>query len=259
MDLAPLLAQLENANLIRLAAAGPELAYLFRHGLIQDAAYATLLREQRRQWHLATAEVLEAAYTANLGAAGMAAILANHFSIAGDERRAVKYLILAADAAFDQYANAEAIDFYTQAQVALARARRAPAGMIHTERGDFDRAIAVSEEVVALGVTTGNVTVPILTRADLGRTYALLGAVDHGLALAQQALDASRQFELIAPWPKAIMVRLNVMGGCLDQAETGMAQLDDYREVIAYISAHAPSAELRASFLAQPEVAQLNH
>jgi hypothetical protein len=36
MDLAPLLAQLENANLIRLAAAGPELAYLFRHGLIQD-------------------------------------------------------------------------------------------------------------------------------------------------------------------------------------------------------------------------------
>lgn len=134
MDLAPLLAQLENANLIRLAAAGPELAYLFRHGLIQDAAYATLLREQRRQWHLATAEVLEAAYTANPSAAGTAAILANHFSIAGDEQRAVKYLILAADAAFDQYANAEAIEFHTQAQVALARARQAAAG-------EFDPAV----------------------------------------------------------------------------------------------------------------------
>jgi tetratricopeptide (TPR) repeat protein len=102
---------------------------------------------------------------------------------------------------------------------------RAFAGMIHTERGDFDRAIAVSEEVVALGVMTGNVTVPILTRADLGRTYALLGAV------AQQALDTSCQFELLAPWPKAMLVRLNVMGGRLDQAEAWMAQLEDYREV----------------------------
>jgi tetratricopeptide (TPR) repeat protein len=80
-------------------------------------------------------------------------------------------------------------------------------------------------------VTTGNVTVPILTRADLGRTYALLGAVDHGLALARQALEASRQFELLEPWPKAVMVRLHLMCGRLDQAEAAIGQLGDYREV----------------------------
>ena len=59
MALSVQLGLLESSGLIQLATVQPQLEYLFRHGLIQDAAYSTLLRGQRRAWHLAAAEVLE--------------------------------------------------------------------------------------------------------------------------------------------------------------------------------------------------------
>jgi predicted ATPase len=43
------LAYLETADLIRLAQQQPEVEYLFRHALVQDAAYESLLRKDRRQ------------------------------------------------------------------------------------------------------------------------------------------------------------------------------------------------------------------
>ena len=42
---------LEAKGLIRLAALRPELEYLFRHGLVQDAAYTSLLKQERRKLH----------------------------------------------------------------------------------------------------------------------------------------------------------------------------------------------------------------
>src|SRR5690348_2967939 len=53
---------LETSGLIRLAAIQPELEYLFRHVLVQDAAYESLLKQERRRLHLAVAEALEALY-----------------------------------------------------------------------------------------------------------------------------------------------------------------------------------------------------
>ncbi len=122
MTLATQLSHLERSDLIQLADAQPELEYLFRHTLIKDAVYTTLLRAQRQAWHLATAEVLEAAYLASRdssvgeGHAGaMPPVLAQHFSSAGENSRALHYLILSGDAAFNRYANVEAIDFYSRA------------------------------------------------------------------------------------------------------------------------------------------------
>ena len=42
---------LESKGLIRLAAMSPELEYLFRHQLVQDAAYGSLLKQVRRELH----------------------------------------------------------------------------------------------------------------------------------------------------------------------------------------------------------------
>ncbi len=121
MTLTVHLGLLEGAGLIQLAAIQPEVEYLFRHGLIQDAAYSTLVRGQRRYWHLATAEVLESACRTDADVLGAAPILARHFSLAGDQPRALHYLTLAGDAAFDHYANTEAASFYQQAlQIANA-------------------------------------------------------------------------------------------------------------------------------------------
>ena len=47
MTLTSQLGALESSGLIQLAQTQPEVEYHFRHALVQDAAYASLLRDQR--------------------------------------------------------------------------------------------------------------------------------------------------------------------------------------------------------------------
>ncbi|MCA9968814.1 MAG: hypothetical protein KC425_01300, partial [Anaerolineales bacterium] len=104
---------LESAGLIRLAQLEPELAYLFRHALVQDAAYATLLSEDRQRLHRAVGEAMEQLYTDRLD--GHAPLLAHHFHEAGDNARARRYYTLAGIHALKSYANAEAATLFRRA------------------------------------------------------------------------------------------------------------------------------------------------
>lgn len=104
---------LEAADLIRQAQPSPELEYLFRHGLVQDAAYNSLLRNNRRELHLA-ADLLLEQQSVGQGFEN-AAVLAHHFVQAGDDARALRYLESAGDAAAHKHANAETILHYTRA------------------------------------------------------------------------------------------------------------------------------------------------
>ena len=86
--------QLEQASLIRLSAAAPDLEYIFRHALIQDSAYQTLVRADRRRVHAAAGAVLEALLAAAVAGGepppGLALQLARHFDEAGDHPRALR-------------------------------------------------------------------------------------------------------------------------------------------------------------------------
>ena len=112
---------LEGSGLIRQAATLSELEYLFRHALIQDAANASLLKADRRQLHRVVGEVLEDMYPQQLGL--LAPSLARHFAEAGEAERALKYFTMAGEAAARQYANAEAVGYFSNA---IALARQAP-------------------------------------------------------------------------------------------------------------------------------------
>src|ERR1019366_8817684 len=72
----------EAAGLVRFAAAGTEPAYRFRHGLIQEAAYDSLLKADRRRLHRKVGEALEA--SAGDQRDDLAPILRLHFERAGD-------------------------------------------------------------------------------------------------------------------------------------------------------------------------------
>src|SRR5690349_12236723 len=87
--------QLETAGLIALAQVQPELEYLFRHNLIQDAAYSSLLRQDLKHLHLLIGTLLENQYPDRL--VETAPILASHFQKAGDARRALRYTLIAAE------------------------------------------------------------------------------------------------------------------------------------------------------------------
>ena len=84
---------LEAKGLIRLATSRPDIEYLFRHWLVQDAAYGSLLRQERRELHRLVGEALEMLYPDR--GSELAGILAIHFSEAGDKDKAVATLAVA--------------------------------------------------------------------------------------------------------------------------------------------------------------------
>src|SRR5258708_14851972 len=55
-----------------------ELAYLFKHALVQEAAYATLMKQERKRLHLVIAQEIESNYSDQLDE--NAARLAQHYS-----------------------------------------------------------------------------------------------------------------------------------------------------------------------------------
>jgi len=112
------LTELEASGLIQLIGTQPELEYIFRHVLIQEAAYDSLLKSDRRQLHLAVGEVLERVYPERREE--LSGQLAVHFSEAGQPDRAAVYFNLAGDRAARGFANREAINLYSRAIIQLS-------------------------------------------------------------------------------------------------------------------------------------------
>ncbi|HSJ58479.1 MAG TPA: tetratricopeptide repeat protein, partial [Anaerolineae bacterium] len=107
------LSSLESAGLIRVAQVEPDLQYLFRHVLVQDAAYASLLSTDQRRLHRAVGRAVERLYPDRLDE--YAPVLAHHFEQAGETRLAHTYFRRAGDTALAAYANNEAEAHYRSA------------------------------------------------------------------------------------------------------------------------------------------------
>jgi tetratricopeptide (TPR) repeat protein len=107
------LGRLEASGLIQIAALQPELEYLFRHALVQEAAYASLLKKDRRALHGAAAEAILKLHPDR--ERELASVLALHFEQAGENARAAEYLLMAGDHALERFANREAIGFFSRA------------------------------------------------------------------------------------------------------------------------------------------------
>jgi predicted ATPase len=105
----------------RLVAAGllfrqgvpPHASYLFKHALVQDAAYGTLLREPRRALHARIAEALESQFTDI--AESQPELLARHCTEAGQIEKAVGLWGKAGQRSLQQSALVEAIEQFKRA------------------------------------------------------------------------------------------------------------------------------------------------
>ena len=104
---------LEASGLIGLAAMEPELEYLFRHWLVQDAAYESLLKQERRQLHRLVGEALEVLYPERRSE--LAGVLAMHFEQVGDTEKALEYLAAAGRFALERNAITEAYSAFDRA------------------------------------------------------------------------------------------------------------------------------------------------
>ena len=102
------LAQLEQAELVFRRGEPPEAVYSFKHALVRDAAYESLLKSRRQQLHGQIARALEEGFADIV--AGQPEIAAHHFTEAGLVERAVDYWLKAGQHAARRSANAEALN-----------------------------------------------------------------------------------------------------------------------------------------------------
>ena len=113
------LGQLVASELIYGHGAPPEASCTFKHALVQDTAYGSLLRSRRQRIHADIARALEERFADQVEAAP--AILAHHYTEAGLAEPAARYWIKAAELALSRSAYAET-DRYVDAGLALIRA-----------------------------------------------------------------------------------------------------------------------------------------
>lgn len=120
------LAELQRADLVREKTRRPEVEYMFKHSLTQEAAYQSILLERRKEFHRRVGEALEQVFADRREE--YYGLLAHHFDAAGETAKAIDYLLRAGDKARFEDAPNEAVAYYRRAIALL------------TEKGDLRRA-----------------------------------------------------------------------------------------------------------------------
>ena len=101
------LAQLVSAELIFRRGTPPDAEYTFKHALVQDAAYSTLLRSRRQQLHARITATMESQFPEIVEA--QPEVLARHCAEAGSVEKAVGYWLRAGQQAIARWAMTEAV------------------------------------------------------------------------------------------------------------------------------------------------------
>ena len=114
--------QLVDAELLYQRGRWPRVKYIFKHALVQDAAYESLLVRTRQYYHRQVAELLERKHPEIVES--QPELLAHHYARAGQADKTVEYLSRFADMAAGLYAHAEAL---AALEEACAHGERLPA------------------------------------------------------------------------------------------------------------------------------------
>jgi class 3 adenylate cyclase/predicted ATPase len=228
--LASALGRLVTAGLLFRQGVPPHSTYLFKHALVQDAAYGTLLREPRRALHARIAETLEGQFPEI--AEGRPELVARHCSEAGLIEKAASFWGKAGQRSLQRSALLEAAEQLSRALAQLAILPASPAlrreqiklqvalitPLLHIRgyaapetRGAVERARLLIEQAEALGEPPEN---PLLLFSVLYGFWVANYVAFKGDALcelAAQFLALAEKQTATAP----LMVGYRVMGASL--------------------------------------------
>jgi tetratricopeptide (TPR) repeat protein len=194
-DPAEALGRLADADLVR-----PEPPdHAFAHALVQETAYATILRKRRRELHARAAAAIES----QPGAEDRAAVLGRHHAGAGSGEEALRWFLVAADGAEGVSALLEAIENLDEALsiaglaadvVAVLRLRR---GRLRGRTGDHRGARTDLDEALREALDRGDRALEMRCRDEIG--FLVAGSADYresvehlerALAIADELGDA---------------------------------------------------------------------
>jgi predicted ATPase len=155
------LGQLVQAEVLYKRGALPHATYLFKHALIQDAAYQSLLRSTRQHYHRRIAEVLTAQFPETT--AMQPELLARHYTEAGLQAAALPYWHQAGQHAIAHSAYAEARQHLTMGLEVLATVPETPARHQH----ELDLLIALTPVLQVAESHAAPELEPVPTRAEV--------------------------------------------------------------------------------------------
>jgi predicted ATPase len=207
-ELLDALGRLGDAGLVLSRGVPPHATYLFKHALVRDAAYGSLLRRRREELHARIAAVLEADFAERVTAEPE--LLAQHFSEAGLFEKAVRWWRRAGERATERSANLEAITHLKRGLEVLARLpesrerdeqevllQAALIGPSIATEGYGSALERATRRAVALGAGIGAGSPAQLqvvwAHMSLAALHEHRGAVRTALALAEEAIGAAER------------------------------------------------------------------
>jgi len=243
-DLEAALDRLTDAGLLFCRGTPPHSSYLFKHALVQDAAYATLLRARRQQLHAAIAAALEAEFPEIVAA--QPELLAHHHTEAGLRQQAIDNWLRAGERAVEASANLEAIAHLNRGLKLL----HALPETLHRDEKELAFQVALltplfaarfgsaeGEHAAARGIElsrrVGGADQRPLVRAlfGLSLTYSARGKIRMGREVAEQLLVVAERLRE----PESLAYAHNVMGNTLFWlAELGTARMHLEKGIALY-------------------------
>ncbi len=226
--------------------------YAFRHVLIQEAAYESILIKKRAELHRQIGEIMEGLHASRIEE--FAPLLAYHFYSAGDER-SLKYDVIAGEKSARLYANAEAATHFRRALEVAKRTNADFGQVIHlfTQLGSvlelsghFEEALAAYEEIQIFGHGHGDRPTEMKALMAKATIYSIFSKL-HNPELSEQmliaALEISREIG-----DRATQAKLNWnlmitflfskrLGQALEYGEVALAlsRESDDREQLAFV------------------------
>ena len=170
------LGRLVEAELLFQRGAPPQVTYMFKHALIQDAAYQSLLKSTRQHYHQRIAQVLEAQFPETTE--GQPELLAHHYLEAGLTAQSVTYWYKAGRRASERSAHVEAISHLTKGLEILKILPETPQRL----QREVDLLIVLG---ASLRATKG------YAAPETGQTYT------HALSLCQQLAEPHQLFPVL--------------------------------------------------------------
>jgi class 3 adenylate cyclase/tetratricopeptide (TPR) repeat protein len=191
---------------------GTDQSFMFKHVLVSDAVYSTLLQRDRRDLHTRAGRAIEQIYAGRLET--QTEVLASHFLRSSLLDRALYYLTLAGQKAARSYVNEQAKLFFSQALELLPKVEHTSDQAVQVYQGLGDALLTAGEYPAArdqyqrglevLGARAGTTTLAdpgllspehwaerkrllSLLQRKIGRTHEGLGDYDRALACLQAA------------------------------------------------------------------------
>jgi class 3 adenylate cyclase/tetratricopeptide (TPR) repeat protein len=194
----PQIQYLENVSLIEALLED----YAFRHVLIQEATYESILLKKRAELHRQIGQALEELHTNRIEE--FAPLIAHHFYGAGDER-SLKYDLMAGEKSARLYANAEAAAHLRRALEVAKRINGDATqiqqifnqlGQVLELSGRYEQALAIYDEMHAFGSERADRSVEmsaLMAKATIYSIFSQLHNPELSAKLLLEALEISRE------------------------------------------------------------------